>query len=670
MPKKSILFLVLITVALLCMSGIAQANFAIHGGYLADTDACAGCHRAHTSTSAITWIDKSGTGVRRSALLVGPPTTQVYIFCYVCHSSGAPGAATDVEGGVLDSTSPGGAVEGAHSGNSATDPGPDEAADFSQINQTLNGGGFELLGNDINRPSTSTHEVKGAAWQAWGKDTNIAGYIFMDCCSCHDPHGSSNYRILKDYVNGHWVGGYQTFATLTDPLPRPFVISNEQGYPLAGTNGPAATPSGTHVGAGADSTIIGAATHGFRLHRQYNNGDLVTANYNNGYEYIPSYTKARYARGYEPDSDTLDMDRGMSGWCCACHENYMAGSKPYTTAVGDDEYGDGATSISRWIEDRIAPPGPGTYTGEGLGPPLEKGPTSILVGILDEDITADELHITVIDASGFPDPWGSGGTFAELADGIHYTWTEGTRNTEVQEIKYIGIWGEGDTIMTNEGEITIPKFEMVAYKDIVGNTFVVPNDGRGAFDTAAQAFKTGSKVYLGYDASDGYGDLVRHRHPMNVDFRKWQDALYTGISFVAGDRALVLRPNDWQLFEGDIVQVDIPLDHDPFTEQTIMDTNYDTNNWNNTNTDEGPTTNGYFGANTLEDWIECLTCHRAHGTDATMSGFAGATLMPAQIEGFNTLIPNPGTDDGVPPTGDSALLRADNRGVCERCHNK
>ncbi len=44
----------------------------------------------------------------------------------------------------------------------------------------------------------------------------------------------------------------------------------------------------------------------------------------------------------------------------------------------------------------------------------------------------------------------------------------------------------------------------------------------------------------------------------------------------------------------------------------------------------------------------CLTCHYAHGTATQMTGFAA----------------------NVPPTNDSALLRIDNRGVCEECHKK
>lgn len=592
---KLITILAVVFACLFLMSGIAQANFAIHGGYLADTDACAGCHRAHTATSAVTWIDNAGAS--RSALLVGPPTTQMYIFCYVCHSSGAPGAATDVEGGCLDSTSPGGAVEGANT------------ADMSAINQTLNGGGFELLGNDLSKPTTSTHEVKSAAWQVWGKDENIAGYIFMDCCSCHDPHGSSNYRVLKDYINGHWVGGYQTSTSTSvisgvDPDPLPFVISNEDGYPLKGSPDP------------VNSLLVPVpgvnATNGFRLHRQYNDGDLIAGNYNNNYEYLPAYTTARYARGENATMiNQYDANKGMSAWCCACHENYMARTSISTWALGRPAYG---TEV---------PGTPGNY-------PLGAGVTNTLVTTLSAPITADQLMIPVVSTDGFPDPY----------------------DPTVADVKYIGIWNsETNVVETNTGPVSIPAFEMVAYTSKTGTTFNVPAAGRGAFDTPQQPFAAGSLVYLGYDASDGYGDLVRHRHPMNVPLLNWQDAQYNP-TFVAGDRALVIDPADWQAFDPTIPVVDIPLDHDagyppvdPLSEQGSQD--YE-----------------------LADWIECLTCHRAHGTDATMSGYAGATLTPTTIEGFNTLVPAPGTDDGVPPTGDSALLRADNRGVCERCHNK
>ena len=53
----------------------------------------------------------------------------------------------------------------------------------------------------------------------------------------------------------------------------------------------------------------------------------------------------------------------------------------------------------------------------------------------------------------------------------------------------------------------------------------------------------------------------------------------------------------------------------------------------------------------------CLTCHTAHGSSAAM------TRQAAQV-------PQPGTAEGGGTYLDSSLLRVDNRGVCELCHNK
>ncbi len=57
---------------------------------------------------------------------------------------------------------------------------------------------------------------------------------------------------------------------------------------------------------------------------------------------------------------------------------------------------------------------------------------------------------------------------------------------------------------------------------------------------------------------------------------------------------------------------------------------------------------GYSPSQQADDKIACLTCHFAHGTTATMTGYAA----------------------NVAPTNDSALLRLDNRGVCQNCHKK
>jgi len=289
------------------MTGIAMANYGPHGGYLVDTDACAGCHRAHTAMSSVTWSDSQGND--HSALLVSTATTMMD-FCYACHGNNAPGAATNVQGGVLDT-----AILG------------DTEASVTEVGKTLNGGGFSTLnfGNALGttaqygtgadavnvdvsqRMATSQHDVDGTGtwgvgsviWGSWGPGTanGPGSSVDLNCTNCHDPHGSSNYRILNDSVQGRTVGGYVgNFAADVDPDPDPWVISNELGYP----NG------------------LGGADLGFRLHKSYwhYDGPPVAG------DYMPDYTNAAYA--WPVGGLNGQTGKGLSGWCTrACHDQYM-----------------------------------------------------------------------------------------------------------------------------------------------------------------------------------------------------------------------------------------------------------------------------------------------------------------------------------------------------------
>lgn len=447
--KRLTLLFVLVAALFFLLGSSALANFALHGGYLKDTDLCAGCHRAHTAVSPITWTD-TGLGVK-SALLIGSPlATTMQAFCYTCHGNAGAGAATNVQSGVYD--------------NSVGRVG----TNFPYVTNstylgTLNGGGFDATptlapGNTKQTPTvaglspvTSWHLADGTSGVAWGGSLpTVTGGIQMalDCASCHDPHGTSNYRILKDTVNGLPAGGYLgDFATDINPTPNPWVISNEVGYP----NG------------------VGGADLGFRLHKNYSDldGDGI---YGEPGDYVPDYTTARYAQPVG-----LDVAKGVSGWCARCHTLY--------------------------------------------------------------------------------------------------------------------------------------------------NT--ISSSGQGA-----------------YNAADGYGNVDRHRHPVNQP-----------LSTFLGDRALLIDDPDGPgpLFSdtntpwGDVV--DIPLEH-------------------------APATDGQGNAQTqaMTDYLGCLTCHRAHGTSVTMRGWANATITPAGSPKLNPI--GSETSNGVPPTSDSALLRASDRGVCERCHNK
>lgn len=175
-------FLVTIAVIALgvALAGVALANAGPHGGYVALEDKCASCHRAHTG------------GIR---LTVGSATS-VYAVCASCHD-GTSSYVNVLDGVLLASWS----TRSKGSG------------------QKLLGGGFEYFNSGA---VGSSHNVSGAtfAWtedpsKAWGFQakpgvSNTLTDGPLDCGSCHDPHGNTNYAILRSTINNIGISVYPT----------------------------------------------------------------------------------------------------------------------------------------------------------------------------------------------------------------------------------------------------------------------------------------------------------------------------------------------------------------------------------------------------------------------------------------------------------------------------
>jgi predicted CXXCH cytochrome family protein len=187
-------------VALGLFGGTAFADNGPHGGYTATTDACAGCHRAHTAVGP--------------KLLVASTT---YDLCMTCHGAAGTGANTNVLDGVYANRAVPARSEGTANGGLL-------GGGFANARMATDGGTTSASG-----ATTSTHNVNGtAAGTVWGfgaisatANTGASG-VAMDCTSCHDPHGKASstglptYRILRDQPHGALGGAAFSASTLAD----------------------------------------------------------------------------------------------------------------------------------------------------------------------------------------------------------------------------------------------------------------------------------------------------------------------------------------------------------------------------------------------------------------------------------------------------------------------
>jgi predicted CXXCH cytochrome family protein len=238
------------------------------------TDACSGCHRAHTGQAANLLVSNAQTSL-----------------CYTCHGTTGTGATTDVQDGVQYapvSTSQVGSVVRTGSGTTFAGALRGGGFDSAVIDTSLSGSGS--TGANAGKIgtltafalTTSKHNVD-AAGTAWGignisAASNPGTSITLTCASCHDPHGNGRYRILKPTPDNAYTGAY-TGITPSQPF-----MSN------------------------------------------VNIGDVST--------YV--YTTTDYWHPEDANSTGATSYIGnISAWCASCHTRYLAGSSSATTSSGD-----------------------------------------------------------------------------------------------------------------------------------------------------------------------------------------------------------------------------------------------------------------------------------------------------------------------------------------------
>ncbi len=308
--KRAVWILAFIVGLAVWSSGTVWANGGPHGDYTATTDACAGCHRAHTAQ-----------GPR---LLTSPST---YDLCMSCHGSAGTGADTNVADGYFLST------------RSSSTIGETNTLD----NAPLLGGGFV---NYDGAAVTSTHDVTGTVTAAWGNgvDRGQTGNLAegLDCASCHNPHGSTNYRILQTTVNNVTV-------QVTDYDPGPNKDYDTENWTTAELSSFCAachqSYHETAAGTGSDPTALtygGGFTHRVDMPFSYDGnanpettglGGFTLPLADNGATadqlvvcttcHLPHGTSAQmtgFANGVGPAGDSALLRLDNRGVCQVCHQ--------------------------------------------------------------------------------------------------------------------------------------------------------------------------------------------------------------------------------------------------------------------------------------------------------------------------------------------------------------
>lgn len=218
--KTNLRLLVIVCVAGLALglADVAWADHGPHGNFTPTTDACAGCHRAHTGGQGSLLIPASGV----------PGFGTIASMCLACHGSTGNGADSNVVDGVYTDRAGGG--EGT-------------------VNAPLLAGGFV---NYKGSPVTSSHYVgvydydnpdsagrpqpttyawgSGPGEVTWQSETGCLGchsdyfdlqwpdipewypgpnideagsnvMMPLSCTRCHDVHGNPNYRMLQQRLH-------------------------------------------------------------------------------------------------------------------------------------------------------------------------------------------------------------------------------------------------------------------------------------------------------------------------------------------------------------------------------------------------------------------------------------------------------------------------------------
>ena len=301
--KKLLTMAVVIAIPLLVLIAVsaplASANAGPHGGYNALTDACAGCHRAHSAPAA-------------RLLIADDPA-----LCLSCHGAAGVGANTNVQRGLFD--------------NSWA-----STSGLGTLNEPLHGGGFVSWQWNYSDTATytdvtSVHNASGAfgpanAIGSWGLLTTtgsitgtrgVRGAAIpggFRCTACHNPHGSTNWRILNTTINGMTVT-VTSQGNITDEVGIRYTgLDIKYGKGISSFCA-ACHPAYHRLTAAADPTSQGNPLYGAYAHRSERSTGKATYLETTGWK-SPSDTGGPYTI---PMADLTGAGNNNGFTCLTCH---------------------------------------------------------------------------------------------------------------------------------------------------------------------------------------------------------------------------------------------------------------------------------------------------------------------------------------------------------------
>ena len=280
-----IIFFVIIPLLAIVRVSVVSANGGPHDGTIADSTNCALCHRSNTISD-----------------VQQMPMQEVTTLCLSCHGTGL-GANTNVVDGIYI----------AGNDNHRYDEGVINTPDGAP----LLGGGFVTY---LGKPVSSSHGTFNENSSTRG---NITAHS-INCISCHNPHGSANYRGLREHINGHMVA----VAQVDEGLQKDYDTEN-WGQDVD------SLCIACHDGYDSDSNRAIPNRHTHRVGMSYSDGhnkNPETIGYKNYHLplaesgagdvvvcmtcHLPHGTSATMSNGN--DSNLLRLDN--SGVCQVCHQ--------------------------------------------------------------------------------------------------------------------------------------------------------------------------------------------------------------------------------------------------------------------------------------------------------------------------------------------------------------